>query len=164
MEMPVAPPTIPFLHTGNSCNILFVPCSHANVLQPNLATPKFRDNLAFYRLAIPEELIYPVNGKTPEEVDHEVAGEVRRAIMKMCSKDRVKIPLPWFVFEQLIRELTAKKGVEVLSIAECWQVALRLRMSRQMFLAALGYLVDLNFFFYYPESLPNVVFCNSQDK
>jgi len=82
--------------------------------------------------------------------------------MKSCNKARVKIPLPWFVLEQQLQQLTAEKGVAVLSLDECLGVAHRLHMNDDSLHAALYYFVDLNIIFYYRDILRNAVFCSSQ--
>ena len=124
--------------------------------------PFFGDNLCFYHLAIPEELIFPVNAKTPAEEDRKVADELRRAVMETCNETAAKIPLPWFVLEQFVQQLAAEKRVAILSTDECRQLAYRLHMSEEAFQAALQYLTNLHIFLYYREWLPEVVFCNSQ--
>ena len=122
--------------------------------------PVFRSNLAIYRKSDPDELIYPVNAKNPGEEDKEVADALRQAVMKMCNEDRVKIPLPWLVFEQFVHRLAADRGV--VSLEVCRRISHRVRMSEESFCAALKFLVDLNIFFYYPDLLPKVVFCESE--
>ena len=72
-------------------------CKLLNILRPTLG-----DRLAFYRLTEPERVIYPVNAKAPVKEDHKVAEELRRAVVDKCMGDPVKIPLPWFVFEQFV--------------------------------------------------------------
>jgi len=63
------------------------------------------------------------------------------------------------MLEQLIRQYAAKKGV---STTECRQVAQRLHTDDESFHAALDYLVALNIFHFYPNVLPNLVFCATQ--
>ena len=128
----------------------------------NMLRPVFQDNLAIYRKSEPDELMYPVDAKHPGEEDRKVADALRQAVMKMCNEDRVKIPLPWFVFEQFVRQLAAERDVGLISLEECRKISRRLHMSEESFRAALKYLVGLNIFFYYPDLLPEIVFCESQ--
>ena len=62
------------------------------------------------------------------------------------------------------QRLASERGVGILSIDECRKISLRLRMNEESFefQAALGYLVKLSMFLYYPELVPGVVFCESQ--
>ena len=124
--------------------------------------PVFGDNLIFYRLSGCDKLIFPINTKNPTSKDKKVADEFRQAVMKACDKARVKIPLPWFVLEQLMQQLAAEKAVAVLSLEECCEVANRLHMNDHSLHAALDYFVDLNIIFYYRDILRNAVFCSSQ--
>ena len=79
-----------------------------------------------------------------------------------CPYEREKIPIPWFVLEQLIRQYATEKGVSIVSTKECRRIARRLHMGEEGFHAALDYLVALNIFHYYPTILPDVVFCDTQ--
>ena len=128
----------------------------------SMLRPIFRSNLAFYRVSKPEKLIFPVNAKTPGEEDRKVAEELRKAVMQQCKEDPIKIPMPWFVFEQFVRRLASERDTSLLSIEECRRISRRLHMREDSFQAALHYLVKLNIFLYYPELLPGVVFCESQ--
>ena len=82
--------------------------------------------------------------------------------MKLCLGASVKIPLPWFMLEQLLRQLVEKMKEKVLSIEECFEVAQILFMSRDACKAAIEFLGKLNILFYRPSVLPQVVFCNAQ--
>ena len=121
--------------------------------------PVFGDKLVFYQQ---DELIFPVNAKTPTTEDKNVADEFRQAVTKACDKARIKVPLPWFVLEQQLQQLAAEKGVAVLSLRECLGVAHQLHMNDHSFHAALDYFVDLNIIYYYRDILRNAVFCSSQ--
>ena len=124
--------------------------------------PVFGDKLVFYRTSKQDELIFPVNAKNPTSEDRKVVDKFRQAVMEACDKARVKIPLPWFVLEQLMQQLAAEKAVAVLSLEECREVANRLHMDDHSLHAALDYFVHLNIIFYYRDILRNAVFCSSQ--
>ena len=124
--------------------------------------PVFGDKLGLYRLAEPDQLIFPVNAKTPGREDEKVAGEFRKMVTTSCPYEREKIPIPWFVLEQMVRQYATDKGVSIVSTKECHKIARRLHMDDKPFHAALGYLVALNILHFYPSILPNVVFCDTQ--
>ena len=108
------------------------------------------------------ELIYPLNVKDPSEDDRKVTNELCQAIGSIKDMlDPQKIPLQWLVFHQEIQALSMKTHVEVLSLQECSQVAIRLHMVDDT-KAALQFFSDLNVILYYPSILPNVVFTNPQ--
>ena len=123
--------------------------------------PLFGKNINFYDIAN-DDMIYPVNAKTPDVGDRKVAEEFRKAVIKHCPVVPEKIPLPWFILEQMLHEVASTKNVKVLHFDECQQIAHRLQINKSDFQAALLYLVHLNLFLYYPDSLPNIVFCDSQ--
>ena len=124
--------------------------------------PAFGDKLGLYRQAEPDQLIFPVNAKTPGREDEKVASEFRKIVTTSCPHKREPIPIPWFVLEQFIRQFAAENQVRVVSIKECRQIAQRLHMDDPTFVAALDYLVALNIFHFYPTILPNLVFCDTQ--
>jgi len=124
--------------------------------------PVLGDKLGLYRLAEPDQLIFPVNAKTPSREDEKVASEFRKVVTKSCPHEREKIPIPWFVLEQLIHQCATEKGVSIVSMKRCRQIAHRLHMDDETFRAALDYLVALNIFHFYPKILPNVLFCDTQ--
>ena len=124
--------------------------------------PIFHNKLGLYRGGNPDQLIFPVNAKTPSTEDQRVASEFRKMVTTLCPHKREQIPIPWFVLEQFIRQYAAEKEVRIVSINECRQIARRLHMNDKTLLAALDYLVALNIFHYYPTILPNVVFCDTQ--
>lgn len=124
--------------------------------------PLFGESLAYYRPNKPEQLIFPLNAKSPTEGDQKVAEQFRRLATKMCSTPRVKLPMPWFVLEQYLRRLSEKKCRVILSTGECEEEALKLRMNEEDCEAALVYLDQVNMFFYRPEYLKGLVFCKAQ--
>ena len=126
----------------------------------DLLQPRFGDSLIFYHQL--KELIYPVNAKKPDQEDSAVAGKLRGAIIDYSDQKRVKIPLPWFVLEQVLRKLAKERGTGVMHIDECREIAHLLRIKPSAFDSALKYLVSLNVFLHYPTVLPVVVFCVPQ--
>ena len=114
-----------------------------------------------------DQLIFPVNAKTPDVEDKKVASEFRKLVHTSCPYGQDDIPIAWFVLEQLIHlhaagKGVAGKGVSIVSTKDCRLIAQRLKMDDDSFYAALKYLVALNIFHFYPTILPNVVFCHTQ--
>ena len=84
-------------------------------------------------------------------------------MLKKCVSEKVKIPLPWFILDQLLMLLSQKMKVSVLSIKECYQAAeQKLHMPHDMCESALKHLGAKNIIFYCPHILPEVVFSNAQ--
>ena len=126
----------------------------------DLLRPRFGDSLIFYHQL--RELIYPLNAKNPNQQDKTVAGKLRKKIIHSSNPKPVQIPLRWFMLEQLIRKLAKKWGTGVMHIDVCRKIASRLHIKPSAFDSALKYLVSLNVFLYYPDVLPDVVFCVPQ--
>ena len=117
----------------------------------------------------PDQFIFPLNckirenEKTDPKDDSEVtAQKFRRSVMKYCLGEEVKIPLPWFMLDGLLKQFSAEIKTKVLNLEECYKLAEKVRMTRQMGAAAIQFLSRLNIVFYKPSILPNVVFSDSQ--
>ena len=124
--------------------------------------PVLRDGLVFYGQST-KEVIFPINAKNPEEEDWEVAASIRKLISdKESAPPPFRIPVGWFLLEQDIRKFAADRGRRVASKNECRQIAARLKINDESLEAALAYLHKLNIYLYYPDFLPEVVFCESQ--
>ena len=122
---------------------------------PDLVAEK---SLTFYRSGHEnEKLIFPLNCKTPEEQDHNVAA---KCVMSRCHEPECKIPLAWFVLEERIRQYAVKKNVAYVEIATCSKIASQLHISGKTFQAALNHLLKLNIFRKY-SSLPHLIFCDT---
>ena len=133
-------------------------CLHEILLQHD----GFKNHLSYYRLSKPEVLMYPVDSITPQDCDREVVSDFRQAVINGCKKNPVKIPVVWFLLEQLLQKLSRDKKSCVLSFNECLKVAKALGMDEARLKAALEFLERLNIFKYFPEDLPGVVFTTAQ--
>ena len=121
------------------------------------------NRIVVFRPGKPDQLIYPVDSRGRKPEDEATALAFREAVMKLCLGEKVKIPLPWFMLEQLLRQLTEKMKEKVLSIEECYKVAHNVfLMPRNACKAAIEFLGKLNILFYRPSVLPRVVFCDAQ--
>ena len=124
--------------------------------------PVLSNNLALYQPGNPDQFMFPLNCKTPEPEDEITVQKFRQRVMHLCSSKKVKIPLPWFTLEQLLKQFAAKINTNVLSLGECYELAKKVHMSPRIGNAALQFLGRLNIIFYRPSILPNVVFSDSQ--
>ena len=107
------------------------------------------------------EVIFGVNCRTPGMKDKKVAKDLRREISKLTPKPK-KMPIAWFGLEVLLHDLAQKKKREALSVKECKQAAERVQLKDDAFTAALSHFVGCNILLYYPDVLPDVIFCNPQ--
>ena len=125
--------------------------------------PVLGNRIALYRAGDPDQLMFPVDCTSREPEDLAIAAAFREAVMKLCLGKKVKIPLPWFVLEQLLRQLAEKMNEKVLDIEECYKVAAcKLFMAPNACKAAIEFLGKLNILFFRPSILPRVVFCDAQ--
>ena len=72
-----------------------------------------------------------MNSKTPKEGDYRVVEQFKMAIHDMArSKEKVDIPLYWFLLELLLHELATKSGI--LSFEGCKEQAVcQLKFSEE---------------------------------
>ena len=106
-----------------------------------------------------DQLLFPVNAKNPIDSDRKVAADFRDALMDRCSTHEHKIPISWFILEQLLQELSING---ILGFDKCLEIVQHLGMNTEQLQAALRYFVKLNIFLYFPDVLPKVVFTTSQ--
>ena len=106
-----------------------------------------------------EGLIFPVNGLSPEDVDRHVARVLRKQIISISPQHLIKMPIAWFGLEVFLQR-SSHDGV--LSLVECQVSAKRFYIEGDAFSAALHHLVKHNVFLYYPEVIPQTVFCDPQ--
>jgi hypothetical protein len=125
--------------------------------------PVLHEQMELYNVGEPEQLLFPVDCTSRKPEDEAVAEEFRKRVVQKCLGDKVKIPLPWFMLEQLLQLLATKMEVRVISIEECCEAAeKKLLMPPDVCKAAVRYLGKLNIIFYRPSILPGVVFANAQ--
>ena len=105
------------------------------------------------------ELIFAVNGLSPEDVDRHVAEILKKQIISESPQQLTRMPLAWFGLEVVLQR-SSHDGV--LSLVECQASAKRFHIEGDAFSAALHHLVKHNVFLYYPEVLPQTVFCDPQ--
>ena len=106
-----------------------------------------------------EGLIFAVNGHSPEDVDRHLSQVLKKEIISMSPQQLIKMPIAWFGLEVVLHR-SSHDGV--LSLVECQASAKRLYIEGDSFSAALHHLVKHNVFLYYPEVLPQTVFCDPQ--
>ena len=106
-----------------------------------------------------KELIFAVNGLSPEDVDRHVAQVLKKQIISKSPQQLIKMPIAWFGLEVVLQR-SSHDGV--LSLVECQVSAKKFHIEGDAFSAALHHLVKHNVFLYYSEVLPQTVFCDPQ--
>lgn len=128
----------------------------------NLLLPTFEKKMIYHSLYPQKRLIHPLNAKTPEKEDKQIAKVIRDLISKKCRAKPIEIPLQWHALESLLEELTESENRGVFSTQECFVQAKKLHFEHESFNAALLFFEKLNVVYYYPQLLPQVVFTNTQ--
>ncbi|KAL5499456.1 hypothetical protein EMCRGX_G010879 [Ephydatia muelleri] len=105
-----------------------------------------------------QEVIFAVNGKTPQDEDRHVSKVLRQKIASICPQ-AINLPIAWFGLEVLLQR-SSHDGI--LYLVECQVCAKSLHIEGDAFSAALHHLVQHNVFLHYPEVLPQTVFCDPQ--
>ena len=132
-----------------------------NLKLREMLLPAVHDNIVYFGEEM-NEVIFPVNTKTPGPQERQIAAELRRLIIeKSLVKPRL-IPLSWHALELALQMLMLELERGVLSKAECLDVARRYHFDNESFEEALRYLHSLNVLFYYEDVLPEVIFCDPQ--
>jgi hypothetical protein len=128
----------------------------------SIIPPDLKQSILYYEHSN-EELLFGVNVKTPEDIDHQMIGCVRERMIKELRKlPQQKIPLQYFALENAFLRLAKYQHKGVLSKEDCFREAAAYHFSEESFEAALQYLHGLKLIFYYKEILPEVVFIDAQ--
>ena len=127
-----------------------------------LLSSEFRNQLVFYNEA-KNELIFAIDAKNPGAQENKVA-EMIRAVVESSPSRKIKVPIWWYVLEIILQKLTHLHGRKVLSKKECLEAAQQLNdnFHEPAVTAALEFFHKQHLFHYFPEILPDVVFCNPQ--
>ena len=123
--------------------------------------PTFKKELVCYQPGT-NEVIFPMNAKSPGKKEEEIAKAVRLVVYRECQSDQRHLPLQWLALEIFLEEITLALKRGVLGKSECLEVAHRLHLDESTVEAALIYLDELSLIFYYPDILPELVFTNPQ--
>ena len=121
---------------------------------------EYSNSLVFFSQDL-QQLIFPVDTAHPGKEEKKIAEDIRHHV-EDTDVEEVKVPIWWYILELLLRQLAKQLGREVLSRSECLEIAYALQFHEDAFDAALSFFHDLNVFHYYPDTLPEVVFVNSQ--
>eukprot|EP00731_Ephydatia_muelleri_P004315 Em0002g491a len=123
--------------------------------------PQFHHLLPFFVSNLSVVLFVLKLSERPGKHENDVAKVLRTKISERTPTPE-KEPIAWFGLEVLLHDLAQKKNREVLSLSECKQTAERVQLKDEAFTAALEHFVKCNILLYYPDVLPDVVFCNPQ--
>ena len=112
-----------------------------------------------------KQLLFALNTLNPGPEEERNIKKIRNILLGSSSRAPVDIPLRWFAFEILLKEITGRLHRGVVSREECFTTAmdkLHFEDDAAEFDAAIDYLHNLSVLFYYRDILPEVVFADPQ--
>ena len=112
-----------------------------------------------------EQVFFPLNALNPGPEEDRNIEKIRNILLGSSSRAPIDIPLRWFAFEILLKEMTGRLHRGVVSREECFTTAmnkLHFEDDAAEFDAAIDYLHNLSVLFYYQDILPEVVFADPQ--
>ena len=163
-----------YLDPSGKCSKMIVVGTHRDCVQGDLNTilvalnkelkkillPRLKRELILYRS--PDQIVFPVNSKEPDETDDTVFSNLRKSIGDVGIDEEYEVPLSFCMFEEDALKYAKKLGRNILTFKECLQVGYMLRMSTEVVKAALIYFHKHNVFLYFQKALPDLVFVDPQ--
>lgn len=122
-------------------------------------TECFHNNMISY---FGDNPLFCVNAKDPEECDYDVANLFKRRVMDQFGSSTFRVPIRWFLFEQVLQELSVEKKTCVFSKNDCKQIASWIKMDEDNLEVALRYLARHNVISWFEHILPDVIFTSAQ--
>lgn len=120
-------------------------------------------NMVYYKPELHcKRVIFPVNTAKPRKHETKIAEMIRKEVENSVVAVEEKVPVLWYVLELILQELAQKHKQVILSRSDCLEIARVLHLNDDIFYAALKFFDALCVFHYYPDTLPEVVFINSQ--
>ena len=117
----------------------------------------------FFNLGLKKEIIFPVDCKHCDSASKEVAMAIREYVHEELNNIEILVPFWWFVLEIIVEKVSNEQNRQVLSKTECVEIAKTLHnFHEDALFEALKFFHEHHIFHYYPEILPNVVFCDTQ--
>ena len=133
-----------------------------NKILLSIIPPEMRSQIIYYGSSF-NDLLFPINAKTPEDADEKILGDLRAMMIRQLQTlPQVEVPLRYFSLEMLFQRMAKYQGKAVLSFDECFKEAADYCFTRESFQDALQYLHGLKLIFYYADTLPNIVFIDAQ--
>ena len=129
-----------------------------------LLLPNLEKQIIYHDIS-KKQVFFPLNALNPGPEEERNIDKIRNILLGGSSIPAADIPLRWFAFEILLKEMTKALQRGVLSREECFTTAmdkLHFEDDEAEFDAAIYYLHELSVLFYYHDILPEVVFADPQ--
>ena len=109
-----------------------------------------------------DELIYALNAKNPEKVDHLMAGELREVIMNQSNAVTVSIPVNYYGVELTLQNMVQESDQIAFHESEILSRVSHYHITKESLKEALRFLHEMKLVFYFEEEFPNVVIGHPQ--
>ena len=110
-----------------------------------------------------DKIPFVLNLKNPDSDDKKVLALIREKISESGVGEEVEMPGSFLIFEQELVEFSKQQAKrDILNLAECFQVGVKLKMKPEVVEAALIFFHRQITFLYFRHVLPNVVFLKPQ--
>ena len=109
-----------------------------------------------------DDLIYALNTKNPEEVDHLTAGELREVIMDQSNAVAVNIPLNYYGVELTLQNMVQESDQIAFHESEILSRVSHYHITKESLKDALRFLHEMKLVFYFEEEFPNIVIGHPQ--
>ena len=110
-----------------------------------------------------DELIYALNAKNPEEVDHLTAGELREVITDESNAVTVHIPVNYYGVELTLQNMVQESNQIAFHESEHFtSESAHYHITEESLKEALRFLHEMKLVFYFEEEFPNVVIGHPQ--
>ena len=97
-----------------------------------------------------------------EDTDRDSAASKLRGAIEKCPFKEIEIPVWWYILELILKKISSEENQKVFNIKQCKFVAKELQLDDVDVKGALQFFHDHHIFHYYPNVLPDVVFCDTQ--
>ena len=130
-----------------------------NEMFQKIASPHFDDDVVYCNESM-SNVVFQINAKKPSDDDKKEASKIRLSVHKVATYH--KIPIWWFILQQILETLAEKSNRNVLTKEECNHVSNALGFSEGELEAALSFFDKLNIFLYKKAILPDIIFTDAQ--
>ena len=103
------------------------------------------------------ELIFALNAKEPEDVDHQRADELVDLMMDASGADSITIPVSYYGVESTLKQKVQESNQIAFSESEILSLVSHYHFNEESLKEALRYLHDIKRIFYFEEDFPGVV-------
>ena len=126
----------------------------------SLLLPACKEELILY--AAPDKVAFVLNLKNPDDDDNGALELIRQKFSDSNLGVVSNVPSSFLMYEQDLLKFAVSINHDILSLDQCLQVGEKLKMDKDMVMAALVFFHRQNTFLYFQHVLPNLIFIKPQ--